>query len=187
MSKVTPEVAMDSQRKANWCWAAVAAAVHSHAPEDASQGRASPARSQCEIASAVLPDSVDCCNDPDSCDRPFGLLAALGPRCFQLLNMRLRFDDIREEVEKHNRPICARIAWDPDGDGVSFTAHFVLIVGCEFRAGVPHVLVKDPLVGTPPARGMGAATAAKSVAVPYDDFCIAYELAGVWTHTYRIT
>ena len=53
MGRLNPRFRMICQRRHNWCWAAVTSAVKQYPPP-------SPAKSQCEIATAILPGRLRC-------------------------------------------------------------------------------------------------------------------------------
>jgi hypothetical protein len=89
----------------------------------------------------------------------------------------LRFSDIQDEISK-DRPICARVAWDPDGDLIEDGAHFVAIVGWSQTNGVDFVHVEDPVgVGENSSHSM-------KLRVPFEMFKESYRGDGRWTHTY---
>lgn len=135
---VDPPLIVEEQKEDNWCWAAVASAIHN-------RKHSKKRLTQCDVASRVFPDEGDACADPRPFDRVASLEVALD-RVGMLHNAedgRAPFDEIQAEIGK-NRPLCARIVKDRNGDGIVESAHFVVIVGCGIIDGVPHVRVEDP-------------------------------------------
>jgi hypothetical protein len=147
---------LETQEKREWCWASVSAGVHGYFSGQAGV-------TQCEVARRLL--GKDCCNDPDSCDSPQRLEAALeaiGTKV-QVHPSRLDFEHLKLEIDA-GRPVCARIGWF-DGGG-----HFVVLYGYrESKDGDRQVLVSDPLF--------------PDSIVDYEEFVSAYQSAGHWAGT----
>jgi hypothetical protein len=150
---------LDTQQKRQWCWAAVSAGVHGYFSGQA-------ALSQCDVAQRLL--GKNCCQDPDACDSPQRLEAALeaiGAKV-HVQPGRLDFQHLKAEIDA-GRPVCARIGWF-DGGG-----HFVVLYGYrESKSGGRQVLVSDPLF--------------PDSIVEYDEFVSAYQAGGHWTGSYLL-
>jgi hypothetical protein len=166
---------MVSQQRFFWCWAAVAAAVKS---------QPTPLK-QCEVACDVL-DRPDCCQAPDKCDREYSLTTALGTHLFKRLDTQVTARFIKREIDEMERPLCARIVWDPDGDGIANGAHFVMIIGYEPRATPdnPWLVVLDPNEGPPLAQRMQKPTSVAPLKLQLSEFASRYKLTGIWKNTY---
>ena len=67
-SRMAQRFELETQKKREWCWAAVSAGVHGYLSGQAGL-------TQCEVAGRLL--GKDCCTDPGSCDSPQRLEAAL--------------------------------------------------------------------------------------------------------------
>ena len=147
---------LETQEKRQWCWAAVSAGIHGYFSGQASL-------TQCEVARRLL--GKDCCEDPDSCNSPQRLQAALeaiGTKV-EVHSGRLDFQHLKLEIDA-GRPVCVRIAWF-DGGG-----HFAVLYGYrESKPGGRQVLVSDPLF--------------PDSIVDYEEFVSAYQSAGQWTGT----
>ena len=178
MPFLNPSFKMLAQQRKNWCWAAVSTGIRRF-----SRPRTSPA--QCETAKEVL-KGPDCCGSPATCDFEFSLRKALESigRLQQFFDGQVTFDVIEREITKFNRPVCARIVWD--GDGLANGAHFVVIHGCERRAGVPYVWVKDPDSGAPLATRVTKPSEANSADMPFSLFARQYKSKGTWRQTYLV-
>jgi hypothetical protein len=179
MGLLNPPFTMRCQEHFYWCWAAVAAAVQGYPPSNTPNG---PPISQCDIADLTLGlEGIRCCDTPLICDRPAQLDIALKGRVGYFHPGRAAFETIQLAIDEFQRPLCARIVWDPDGDGIGFNAHFVVIHGYEMR-DVPYVWVQDPFAGffasSPPL--------ASSKDWPLEEFANRYKGAGVWKETYII-
>ena len=108
---------------------------------------------------------------------------ALGASLFQFVDGQIPFDALQAEIDVANRPVCARIVWDVNGDGIEDGAHFVVIHGIELRSGIPYVSVLDPDGGN-----LGQADRlATSHDMPFEMFRSQYRLYGAWHQTYRVT
>src|SRR5713101_7483427 len=103
---VMPPFQMLCQKAQNWCWAAVAAAVHQQPPTPPAQ---------CQEAIHLLKRS-DCCANPPACDVTASLSDALGASLLEFIDGQIAFNDLHAEIDS-NVPVCARIVWDGDGDG----------------------------------------------------------------------
>jgi hypothetical protein len=141
MTELRTPLKMEIQEENQWCWAAVAAAIHNR-----KAGRAK-ALTQCQIAGKVKTQSDVhfACSNPAPFNEPESLEKALRT-IGHLHNAGIGtapFDEIEKEIAA-DRPICARIVWDRNGDRLIEGAHFVVIVGCGVVAKVPHVIVDDP-------------------------------------------
>lgn len=172
MGFVTPTFQMLCQKAHNWCWAAVAAAVHKYP-------KAPLPIDQCKEATRLL-KPLNCCNDQPPCDIPMSLQQALGASLFEFVDGQITFEALQSEIDGANRAVCARVVWDLNGakDG----AHFVVINGCTLRSGVPHVSVLDPDGGD-----LGEADVmSTSHEMPFEMFRTKYRLYGVWHQTYRL-
>jgi hypothetical protein len=137
---------MDLQEQTNWCWAAVASAIHNFlSPADA--------RTQGQIATPVLvqerqiPTGVDCTENPGLCN----FRAALDDALNETGDLKrngfkpdhfLTYSAIRNWMDA-GLPVGARIVWGAGG------AHFVAIDGYrEFaETGEQWVHVQDPASG----------------------------------------
>jgi len=164
-----PTFDLPAQEQDHWCWAAVAAAVRSFL--------GSSNVVQCQVATEVLPG--DCCRNPGRGNVDAGLQAALGETLREYLPAQVPFDAIQQEIDA-NHPVCARVVWDADRDGVGESAHFVVIHGYEMRDTEPYLHVKDPLNGISPN------SMATSHTVHFDDFRFRYLLMGTWLQTYLV-
>jgi hypothetical protein len=104
----------------------------------------------------------------------------------QYFDRQVTFEVIEQEIKKFKIPVCARIEWDIDGDGVADGAHFVVIHGCERRDGVPYLWVKDPDAGGFLDEQMRTPIETNSIDIPFEDFRTRYRLFGRWTQTYLV-
>ena len=173
-----------NQEATNWCWAAVGAGIYEMAhPKEP--------RSQCEVADQVIraqnaanrlaPPNGDACSDKAAFNRQM-------PMEFTLKELDLlkdfatggyaSFDLIKSEVAA-GRPVVARIAWDPNNDGLEDSAHFVAITGWSTNNGEPTVYVLDP-------QGSAGLTATPSPC-PYDKLIKAYLNSGHWVSTFFVS
>jgi Papain-like cysteine protease AvrRpt2 len=169
---MTNRFEIQTQKKPNWCWAAVAATVSEYFFDE------NPL-SQCEIATRVLEQpGLDCCAAGNSaaCNQQAALEAALG-RVKEasgggMINRKLdnqtaSFDCICRQIDA-GLPVCVRIQWIGDDGG-----HFVMISG--YSVSDDHtrwVDVSDPYY--------------EDSTVPYDQFLSAYLEAGEWSDTYLV-
>lgn len=128
------ELRMEEQERDNWCWAAVAASLFNR--------KSSKPLRQIDVAVRVFPEAGP---DPEKLDRTASLQTALEKvgLFHSAMPGRAPFDEIMKEIQA-DRPICARIVKDRDGDGVVEGAHFVAISGFGRIDGVEHVQVEDP-------------------------------------------
>jgi hypothetical protein len=135
------ELRMEEQERDNWCWAAVAASLHNRKSRTNGDPGAKPLR-QIDVAIRVFPEIGA---DPEKLDRTASLQTALEKvgLFHSAMEGRAPFDEIVKEIQA-DRPICARIVKDRDGDGVVEGAHFVAISGFGWIDGVEHVQVEDP-------------------------------------------
>jgi len=177
MGLLNPAFTMECQRQSNWCWAAVTKSVKQYA---------SPQRSeqQCEIATKVLGPGVDCCNSPAKYNCTHSLKDALekSGQLLLFLDAQTTFETIEKQINR-NKPVCARIVWDVNDDGIEDGAHFVVIAGCENPGptGVPWITVKDPDGGQ---AGYGGSLESDVYEMTFADFRSHYRLAGTWYQTY---
>ena len=180
MGLLNPAFSMQCQLKANWCWAAVTAAVKQYSPPLA------PER-QCEFATAALRGGRNCCAAPDTCDRPFSLRTSLTAegKLKDFLLGQISFRDIKKQIDVFKQPVCARIGWDTDADGFATIFHFVVIVGYQDPGptGVPWVSVMDPDVGAPGLAGRRESTVND---MAFEEFRSRYRLFGTWLQTYVV-
>jgi hypothetical protein len=179
MALLSPAFFMECQLQHNWCWAAVTAAVKQYSPP-------LPPVRQCEVATATLPRGRDCCGSPDACDRPFRLKDALDGvgKLKNFLRGQISFVDIQRQIDVYQQPVCARIGWDTDRNGIATTFHFVVIVGWEVStAGEEIVKVMDPDVGIASPAGV---TASDVHDVPLELFKSHYRTYGIWMRTYTV-
>ena len=135
---------MEEQKQPLWCWAAVAVSLHKFLDTEAWE--------QGKVATKVLRDSedilptVDCENNPESCNyrarlddalRYTGNLKANG----FLRSQYLTFNSVKKWIDCH-LPIGARIVWAGGG------GHFVVLDGYrQFQSGARQVHVQDSLYG----------------------------------------
>ena len=161
---------IETQKKLNWCWAAVAATVSQYFFPDSSI-------SQCEIAREVLhPQGGDCCGAVSDCDRPAELkeaLSAAGALTGQAIHARklagrpITFGAIRKQIDS-GRPVCAHIEWYGEQRG-----HVVIISGYSLdKSGGQWLDIADPYY--------------QDATVPYQQFVSAYLDAGEWRDTYLV-
>lgn len=155
-------ITVERQQQDNWCWSAVGVAVERF--YDATR-----TRTQCQLAGIALGRS-DCCtdgaDDPAKCDQPWYLdrvLTITG----NLESMRpgtLGFPEIQARVADGS-PVGCRIGWYGGG------GHFAVIKGWLVGpGGRRYIDVSDPIF--------------LESQVAFDDFPIAYQSGGDWTHTY---
>ena len=166
MTELRPPFHMELQQQDNWCWAAVAASVNNWA------GRTRV--TQCEVA--VLLRGQGPCQNPASFDLPNKLQDAFA--ALQIANdphagQTTAFNFIQSEIDR-NRPICARILWDKDGDLEAENAHFVVIGGYQ-------AVGEDEVIKVFDSAGTGAARVSS---VHYSRFLRNYNDVGVWKDTY---
>jgi hypothetical protein len=161
---------MELQEQTNWCWAAVAAAIHNFLnPGDV--------RTQGSVATDVLRGGgeivagVDCEATPGLCNYRAALDVALSAT-EDLRNNGfvpdhyLPFSYIKKWVNA-DLPIAARIVWASGG------AHFVAVDGYrEFTSGEQLVNVQDPASG-PRLQA-------------YEDLVLNYPPDGNWQDTYLV-
>ena len=136
---LNPPFQLKEQEEDNWCWAAVAAAVRNWRNPDSQL-------LQCQVAELLYQTAPGvACAERQRFDRPASLELALKSvgRFQNAGEGRAPFDEIQKEISQ-NRPICARIVKDGNGDGIVESAHFVVIVGCGLIDGVEYVRVEDP-------------------------------------------
>mgnify|MGYP000482027845 CR=1 FL=1 len=141
-----------------WCWAAVSAATEKYF-------NPLTAKTQCSIASDVK--QTRCCPRKEVCNTVDSLelaLSKIGRLRAPVVTGPIPFDQIRNEI-RDGFPVAARIAWNGGG------GHFVVITGYrKYPSRQEVITIADPL-------GTGGRWL-------YDDFVHAYQLTGVWTHTY---
>jgi len=166
---------MTCQQQLNWCWAAVSAAVRQYRPT------LSPV-TQCEIANEVMRRN-DCCANSSGCNVEQKLQDALGSKLVQTIPGPVNFDVVKLQIEL-NRPVCARIMWDPDGDDREEDgAHFVVIDG--YDEATQYLSVRDPDCGETQSSTHRPAQS-DSRELPFEEFKNAYRLTGVWVATFLV-
>ncbi len=174
MTPLSPPFHLEVQEQTNWCWTAVAASSKNWGIRDGS----SPV-TQCEVVSKVR-KAAACANRArfNEPDRLHLALEALGISNGATARSRAKFDVIRSEIDR-NRPVCARVLWDSDGNRVAEGAHFVVIGGYE-QSGNDQIIqvfdpAADPLVPEP-----------RISEWHYSVFKDQYRDCGVWVDTYFI-
>jgi hypothetical protein len=140
--KLAGDFFLPRQEQSNWCWAAVAVALHDYFK--------SQHLDQCSLVQAVrAPTAVDCCTHPS--DSRCNAISAISSALAEIGISRrseppqpqgtLAFHTIREDLERDRPLICLMSGVGAQGD------HYVIIVGCFLRNGVPWLLVDDPAEG----------------------------------------
>jgi hypothetical protein len=165
---------MNGQEQTNWCWAAVGAAI-----QESVTTHQHPFL-QCKVAD-LFSDGEDPCTDPRPSNRAQSLSAVLRrlERLYFVQQAAIAsFDLIRSEVEQQ-RPVCARIAWDPARRLLEDGAHFVAIGGWLTRGGVNQLLVYDPFTG-------GKRGPALTRWIEWNDLRTIYKSYGRWVTTYFV-
>ena len=139
----TVPLAMERQKRSEWCWAAVSVSVNK-------LFRPNSDHTQCEIAGSVL--QQPCCGpeQPRECNQPHTLHPVLG-RLHLLAGEPIRkplpFGDIQKEIDA-GRPICVLIKWLDDKGEVSGRGHFIAISGYRVTPrGNQFVSIADPFFG----------------------------------------
>lgn len=138
--RLSRDLPLERQKRTNWCWAAIGAALARHFGD----GEAS----QCAVVQKTLaPPGVDCCATPEArecnrVERISKVLAALG--IARLADppqpqAGLALADIQADIARDRPVICAMT-----GGGCH---HFVLIVGWAMIGDMPFVMIDDPAVG----------------------------------------
>jgi hypothetical protein len=162
MAETVLSVPVMAQELRLWCWAAIASGV--------SQLVGSPQfLRQCDVATRVVGQA--CCSTPASCNVPRDLDAAINAIPMSCsVNGRLPFSTLVFQIETLRRPVGLRML-----NRFDFTAHFVLITGCD--PAVQTVISTDPW-GT-----VGAAAPRYRV-----NFATLenYGGWGMWTHSFII-
>lgn len=152
---------IQTQEQSRWCWAAVTVSVELYFSPNS-------AWTQCNLASAVLPNNPNCCAQPAVCNRAWYLeraLSAVGKLRYALLDV-LTIDQVRTEL-RANLPVCVRIGWDNGG------GHFVIICGLRrSSSGKMLVDVADPWY--------------LDSTLTYEDFRDRYQHRGEWMDTYLV-
>lgn len=175
MTQLDPEFHMEVQEQDNWCWAAVAASLKNwRLPAGSARV------TQCEVVSMVR-EAAACANRaafnlPDKLQLALDELEISNgpPRA----RARARFDVIQREIDR-DRPVCARVLWDSDGNRRAEGAHFVVIAGYEDSGADQRILVFDPAVDPPgPEPRISEWSYAK--------FRTQYREIGVWVDTYYV-
>jgi len=113
----------ERQSQSNWCWVAVATSVANFfRPEDR--------WTQCKLANAVLPVSVDCCRAGEckECDQPWQLEAALQRTHHLDQYIPSAVDPHKVTAQIHGgAPVCIRIRWTDNG-----ATHFLGVSGVHY-------------------------------------------------------
>ncbi len=133
--KLVSRCTMEKQKETKWCWAAVGQCVERHFQTT------NP--SQCEVAQRFT--GLPCCSVGTNCNKveeleilltDFGHLRppVEGP---------LDFDEIVDDIEANDHPICCFIRRSPNN-------HFVTIAGYRDTAGKKQLAILDPAAGGPP-------------------------------------
>jgi hypothetical protein len=164
---------MNGQEQTNWCWAAVGAAIQE------SVTTTQPYR-QCRVAD-LFSDAQDACDSPELYNRARSLAAVLrrlGRLYFVQQAAIASFDLIRSEIEQ-DRPVCARIAWDPSRQLREDGAHFIAIGGWTTRGGTRRLLIYDPFTG-------GVSGPATRRVIEWNDLRTVYKSYGRWVTTYFV-
>jgi len=149
------------QERSNWCWAAVASSVDQYFAVPPQYG-------QCDIASGCL--GFACCAPAPTapCNIPFTLQTALGfAGHFDRFAVPPTPDDVRDEIQLNQRPLCARIQWSEGG------GHFVTIFGYD----------EDPLLGL---RYWVADPITGESLVSEEDFLFNYQGSGFCTDSFYV-
>jgi hypothetical protein len=126
---------LETQSQTEWCWAAVASAVHRYLDGQYLQ--------QCQVVDRQWP-GFGCCAQPsgDDCNQPESLadvLGRLGNRNGDIWFETLQFETLGEQL-RADRPVCCGLVKDQLG-------HFVVVTGCFYVQGTPFVTLKDPTFG----------------------------------------
>jgi hypothetical protein len=164
---------MKGQVQTNWCWAAVGASIQE------SVTTRHKCR-QCRVAD-LFSVAQDACHRPHAYNRARSLALVLDrlERLYYVQQAAIAsFDLIRSEIER-DRPVCARIAWDPARRFREDGAHFVAIGGWSTRQGQRALLIFDPFTGG----NMGPAT---EWWIEWNDFRTVYRSYGRWVTTYFV-
>jgi len=120
-------LAMETQEKFNWCWAAVSVSVWKF------KGLPDPL-TQCEYVDRRF--KRNCCDDPDACDERF----VIDPVIFTRVAGAFPFETVKQLIDA-GRLVTVRITWSGGG------THFVCIDGYNIAGPAPRVSVKDPFYG----------------------------------------
>jgi len=136
-------LAMQHQKRSEWCWAAVSVSVNLFFRPEATH-------TQCEIAGSVL--ELSCCKDsaPAQCNTPHELHPVLG-RLHLLARdpvlKPLTFHQVQQEIDA-GRPICALIKWLDNAGNLTDRGHFIALAGYRVTpAQTQFVSIADPLYG----------------------------------------
>ncbi len=131
-SNVSPNSSLlfviQKQAALNLCWAAVASSVSKFYDKNSSY-------TQCKLANYAF-NTTDCCNNLNSCDRPWFLDKALSytGNLKEMKSGTPSFDLIKNEIT-NGRLICVRIEWR------SRAGHFAVIHGYHDNGDID---VQDP-------------------------------------------
>jgi Papain-like cysteine protease AvrRpt2 len=152
------------QLQTNWCWAAVASTLAGYFVRPISQ---------CEVASTIVGNGVNCCNGNEAeCNQPQDLdnvldrLNAMLPKPMEktAFSRPMRFNEVQDAIDA-GVPVCVRIEWIGGG------GHFVMITGYSIsESNLGWIDVCDPLF--------------PDSTLPFEFFASHYMLMGHWTHSY---
>jgi hypothetical protein len=139
----TVPLAMEHQKRTEWCWAAVSVSVNK-------LFRPASTHTQCDLAASIL--NQDCC-DPETgrrCNHPHTLHTVLGTLHLlagEPVRKPFAFEEIRKEIDA-GRPICVLIRWLDDSGQVSSRGHFIAISGYRITPErIPFLEIADPFYG----------------------------------------
>jgi hypothetical protein len=145
-----------------WCWAAIASGV--------SQLGGAPGLSQCEIATRLI--GLACCASPPACNTSQDLAAAITSIPMSCVAMApIDFPMLANQIQVAGRPVGVRLL-----NRLDFSAHFVLLTGCD--PAMETVIATDPW-GTV---GSAAPRYRMALADVHN-----YGGWGTWTHSFIIS
>jgi hypothetical protein len=155
--------AMETQKREEWCWAAVSVSV-ARFYDNATEWR------QCSLVSEEL-GVATCCENvaPQECNQPWYLENGLDRvgHFSQKIDASVSFADLMQEIDQE-RPVGCWVRW-PDGTG-----HFVVVNGYAQDFSVAptaeYVSIRDPRYG--------------NADYPYLKFLTAYRKVGTWSLSY---
>jgi hypothetical protein len=168
----TVPLAMEHQKRTEWCWAAVSVSVNK-------LFRPAATHTQCELAASIL--KQDCC-DPNTgrhCNHPHTLHTVLGTLHLlagEPVRKPFAFEDIQKEING-GRPICVLIRWLDDSGKVSSRGHFIAIKGYRVTPrGIQFLEIADPIYG--------------GSTITYEEFCSPHggyrHGQGVWFASFNV-
>jgi Papain-like cysteine protease AvrRpt2 len=145
-----------------WCWAAIASGV--------SQLGGAPFQSQCDVATKVI--GLACCATPAACNTTQDLTAAITSIPMSCVATGpVDFSTLANQIQVAGRPVGVRLL-----NRLDFSAHFVLITGCD--PAMQTVISTDPW-GT-------VGMAAPRYRMLFSDVHN-YGNWGTWTHSFIIS